>query len=274
MTFLLSRRGLTVLAAVLIVVANAVALTGVALNRGGAPETETELTERELVLPGRIMEDNSGMWLKLQWRNLGEPDVDGLSSNDVSLRSPAWLNEAKLQELGFELTPRLNRQHTLKKRISPRFAYIVLEFDGPLYGESLRRAEARLERELGLTNNAQAQKYARRHVDKERRGASRLFTRDAGLDYEALKSRYSAPNMFIVRGTVRVRVGRAGNTPTRLGTISVSNPMIHVPLEHRDVLDTMLARPDRSRDDLDPRYRVGLAYGSRLEPWVVSVSEL
>jgi hypothetical protein len=57
----------------LILIANVIALAGVAANRSGKPEAVIELTERELRLPYYEMNDeNSGLALHLNWRTLPE----------------------------------------------------------------------------------------------------------------------------------------------------------------------------------------------------------
>jgi hypothetical protein len=50
---------------------------------------------------------------------------------------------------------------------------------------------------------------------------------------------------------------------------------IHVPLKHRQVFDSILARDKSRKNDFQsPRFEVTLAYGSRFEPWIVSVRSM
>ena len=83
------RRGLLV-AAALILVTNAVVLVEVARNRAGAPVETIQLTERELPLNFRGKED-TGVSVSLNGRRFYSVGDDF-----------SWLNQAKLEELGFD----------------------------------------------------------------------------------------------------------------------------------------------------------------------------
>ena len=91
--------------AALILLANAVALLGVYLNRSGEAESRMLLTQRELSLPwGRGMaRENSGLALALNWRVLdagtGEYYGSGFGTNGGM---PDWLDQAKMAALGFD----------------------------------------------------------------------------------------------------------------------------------------------------------------------------
>lgn len=97
----MKRRGLLA-AAALVVVANAIALVGVARNRASTLQT-IDLTERELPL-GYQGEENSGIDLHLAINY--EPGV-------------GWFDAAKLKEMGFPAAD-LSRP-----------VYVALEYDGP-----------------------------------------------------------------------------------------------------------------------------------------------
>ena len=57
--------------------------------------------------------------------------------------------------------------------------------------------------------------------------------------------------------------------------VKLSPAKIHVPLKHRKIFDAIIARGKTKKDEFGlPRYEVKLAFGSRLEPWIVTVSPL
>jgi hypothetical protein len=71
MKILLSSRALFLLGFFMIVATNIVVLSGVASNRSGNPESEVILTERELQLPYKIHEENSGLTLSTSIHKFG-----------------------------------------------------------------------------------------------------------------------------------------------------------------------------------------------------------
>jgi hypothetical protein len=135
-------------AAGILLLADAVLLMGVALNRRGGPEATLQLTERELTLPRRT-EENSALSLMLQWR-------------DRTFRQPGleWLGPAKLQELGFD---------TQAERPASKPALAVLELQAEAgEGESrLKVVDAGLDR-AGLRN---------RYPDRSRHAITHGFIR-------------------------------------------------------------------------------------------------
>ena len=136
-----SRSLLLLLALVLIVTANAFVLSGVVYNRSGPPDAQVVLTERELALPYRSHEENSGLALRLDWRVLGEE-----GDRYAWRSSPPWLTPAKLKALGFDLPedPEARANDRYARTPLPKEVYIVLEQDGPFYRETLERVAAAL----------------------------------------------------------------------------------------------------------------------------------
>jgi hypothetical protein len=104
----MKRTGL-LLAIMLVIIANLVALSGVWFNRTGAPDSVITLTERELPLMPRE-DDDSGIAVRLNWRN--EDDAT------------PWLDRDKLQELGFACPPH-DFEHDI---IQVRKLFVVLEY--------------------------------------------------------------------------------------------------------------------------------------------------
>ena len=91
-------------AIVLIVLTNMVVLAGVAYNRSGEPDAVVQLTERELHWKkhyGMTDKEDTGLYLNLKWNMGGFP-----------YRYPpwtfqqenSWLNQEKLQVLGFDIS--------------------------------------------------------------------------------------------------------------------------------------------------------------------------
>ncbi len=261
---------------VLILIANVAVLTGVASNRSGDPESLVELTERELQMPYRLHEENSGLSLRLTWRAIGNND-------DVNWGSPAWFDVKKLEELGFTVEDTIRSEETSKrhKYSVSKEAFIVLEHDGVAYRKTLKRAEGDLDEAANSFKiNSEDEELrdsferAQERLERERISASRLFAIDAGLEAGELRKRYSDRARFIITpGRVNLRYDYSNMTDEPFGYISdLSVENIHVPLNLRDVLNPIIARDKSDQNELkSPRYRIELAYGSRFEPWIRSV---
>jgi len=268
-----SSRGLVSLGFVVLLVVNLYVLYRVASNRSGKPEALVKLTERELELPLRINKENSGLYLLLDWRVIND-------SGNFGHFSPVWLNEKKLGELGFSASnKKFNRLETTKE------VFIVLENNGEHYRQVIEKAEKELLKEKSLFEEDREDKKllarkeaAEKHLKYERLNASRLFVIDAGLNPDKLRKKYADRTRYIItRGLVWPSNNAAPGSRKPTGVIGMSNAeRIHVPLEHRKVLDAIMAQNKSDIHDqfAPPRYEVELAYGSRFEPWIVSVTSL
>lgn len=276
----LSSRGLFAMGFVILIVTNIVVLSGVASNRAGTPETRITITERELQLPYRVLEENSGLTLRLVWRALGQ-DKD--YNNYNNWRSPVWFSTEKLEELGFNTDNYLGSKNdtSFYKQPIPKEVFIVLENNGEPYREAVKRAEIALEKEKDLFKLNSGDKRLRdnferaeKRLKRERITASRLFAIDAGLDPQKLREKYHDRTRFIItKGLVKPGYNYNKKRKEVFGYItklSVAN--IHVPLKHRKIFDAILVQDKSKRNEFrPPRYEVVLAYGSRFEPWIVSV---
>jgi hypothetical protein len=122
----------------MILLANTVALGGVAYNRSDEPESILRLTERELQRPYEwvLNRENSGLSLRLRWRTLAEdtgPAPATYASFAGAGGSPKWLNQAKLIALGFDARPRLHNDGKMHAdRVLPREVLLVPESNGRL----------------------------------------------------------------------------------------------------------------------------------------------
>lgn len=281
MTFNLSSRSLYLLAAAIIAVANAVVLAGVAANRQGEPDARLGLSERELRLPYSSGRDNSGLALQLIWRTLGTDRDDGQSGN---WQPPDWLTSGKMMELGFDPPTQLaipaGDHHW--RRPPAREVFVVLEVDGPLYGEAVRRAEAAAQRQrttiLSMHDGKRAQELleaATKQEEYQRATESRLFAVDAGNDAKTLRQRYPDRSRFLVtRGIITPQRRQENGREELTGTISrLTVNFIHVPQQFHAVFNELSSRHQADNSRLpSPRYAAEIAMGSRLEPWLVTVS--
>jgi hypothetical protein len=265
------------IAALLLVVAvNAVVLAGVAWNRAGQSESTLRLTERELplVTPYADEPENTGMALRLKL-------------NDESY-SPAWLDAEKLRQLGFSVPDVVVQHDEYTKKSLPRFAWAVLEFDGPAWQAFLAQEEAQIDRSRleadegnALTQTTQRLQEA---LARTRENGSRLVAVDVGQDAAALRARYADNTRYLITGAeVGVGVGRAPSpddddeAPMRVeGYLRVLIDRLHVQPRHRALMQSIVG-DDRAEDRQwgsawPPRYEVVLTYGRGHEPWVVDIA--
>ena len=281
-----SRSSILIAGVGLILLTNAIALGGVAYNRSGEPESILRLTERELERPydWGANRENSGLALTLRWRTLVEsadPAVNMYTGYAGADGSPKWLDEAKLIALGFDARSRSHSDRDWSTdRILPREALLVLESNGPTYLRALERARQHAAREDTLSaanpNNEQMvrrAKSAKERLDGEENESSRLFVVDAGLDLAQLRSTYPDRSRYaIVRGEVRSRWIKAGNEPTKLtGYVSgIHTDRIHVPLAFHSYFAPSGENKHVGRSARMTPSETAVAFGRRLEPWIVS----
>jgi hypothetical protein len=277
----LSSRALFVMGFAVLIASNIIVLAGVALNRAGEPEAVTVLTERELCMPYRFHKENSGLALRLVWRT--EAKVNEAIHYIRTGSFPAWFDEKKLEELGFEVEAEagpepypVRYREQLQKEV-----FIVLENDGNTFERALGSAEAALEKaRKALKTNPQDKKLkgqldnAMGRLKLERTTESRLFAVDAGIDARTLRERYGdRPRFIIAKGIVKpgYAYGKKKGFPS--GHISkLSMERVNVPLELRKEFDAIpAARKPKTGSSGGLSYRVEVAYGSRFEPWIRAV---
>jgi hypothetical protein len=257
-----------------IAAANAIVLAGAAYNRGEV-ESRLRLTERELRPTETRDADNSGLALRMRWR-AADASSPTRYEDPGAWGSPAWLDAAKMASLGFDTSlpdvpaeqPRsFRRQHA-------RQVFLVLEFDGPAYRQSLQGAAAEAQR-LEARGKPGDLERAAHIVPMERDVNSRLFAVDAGLDAAALRARWPDRDRYaIVRGKVQpVRYGEEG--PHRGLVTEILVAAVHVPLEMRRVFDGVAPEPGLRWMVVDApsvHYEAEVAFGRRLEPWLVAAA--
>lgn len=279
-----SRAWLFIAGVALILAANAVALLGVAYNRSGEPESVLPLTERELALPWRTYDgENSGIALTIRWRVPDrKPDRASAPTYYYSGLAPAWLDKAKLSELGFDVSRSLDtpagRRHY--EKLLAKEVLLVLELDGPAYQAMLERARehARSEAELASANPRKDEfkrraQSAKQDVYLEERANSRLFVIDAGSDASALRARYPDRSRYaIARGQVKPSIAGRESAWYLAGYVTnLSVDRIQVPFAYREIFEPLFQADGRNPSQREPRYEAAIAFGNRFEPWIKSV---
>ncbi len=283
MRILLSSRGLFAFCFVILVATNITVLSGVSSNRNGEPDSQIILTERELQIPYQVYKENSGLSLRLTWRALGPVKEDNYYSNGST---PVWFDAEKLKELGFNINDylRQNDSTTFYKQPILKEVFIVLEYDGEQYAEAVKRSKNGLAREEGLFNKNPDDKKLRDNLNRAKKRLkheqiteTRLFAIDAGVDPGKLRKKYGDRARFIIiKGLVKPRHKFYKNNKEVSGYISrLSVSSIYIPLKHRQVFDAIVTRDKSNRNDIrPPRFNVKLAYGKRLEPWMMSIKAM
>jgi hypothetical protein len=257
-------KGLSFVAAAIVLVTSVATLVFVRQNRTGSPDATLQLTERELRLAPRG-NDETAVMLWLTWRSA--QDTGGM-------RGYPWLDRAKLESLGFDcrVPPGSDeaRRYYRSARAMARDAYAVLEYR-PDEVPTLSDVEPAMAGSTSPGRPLEPAALAR---------LPRLVAVDAGLDPAALRARYPDRTRFLITQAI-VRLlyldaRTAGGSPLLTGDFGALLPQqIAVPREHAALLANLQA--SQREDDAfrrltpDPRYQVTLRYGRNLEPWVAGV---
>ncbi len=255
----------------LIIVVNIVVLGGVAYNRADSVAVLT-LSERELALPMYSDVENSGLALSLQYQVLvSDIDVYQYGSN-----RPQWLDQNKMQELGFDTADFSANKDSSYRDTPEREVYLALEFNGETYKQMLANVQAWHDAVLAEEGVPEMRvKQADKRLLREQVASSRLFVIDAATELNTLQARYQQQdNMLFVKGLVRLRYWADKNDADRgMGYIrSVSLGSINVPYPFNTRLKDL---PVPAFDEVSPPdYEVELHFGKRLEPWIERVTTL
>ena len=225
------KRGLLVAAAI-VVVANGLALAGVAYNRSTGVH-RIVLTEAEM--PRSYDYGDSGA-LRLMW-------LAGLG-----LGSPAF-SEAKMRAAGFDLPP-VSSTSYLNAAALGRAVAVALEVGGEAHQAWLNDFYAHAQPPAAPP-------------------PSRLVVVDIGRDFASMRAAHpDSDRTFIMWGlVVPVRWTAPGGTTTWQGNLSTLLPNdIHLPIGMRDAVTTTRS------GEVEPHYDVVLCIGARGEPWIESVT--
>lgn len=261
----------------LIALTNAIALGGAAYNRTGEPDSTLRLSERELRPPyiWRSGKENSGLSLHLLWRvPPGAAQDLGAYYYAGNGGMPAWLDASKMTSLGFEKPAKDAdaERGVFKQRQLPRDVLIVLELEGPAYRDVLERTAKAAQEVAAKNERGEGEKAAAEMMERETHRSSRLFAVDAGLDRAALRRQYPDRTRYaIVHG--QVRPAWKWETKGAAGSIErLSASEVNVPLEFRRVFEGVMPEGYLVRDTADKHFEATLAFGRRLEPWLVSAA--
>jgi hypothetical protein len=251
------KRASLLVAASVVLIANAFALLHAWRNRSGPVESDITLTERELFSFYDATSDDSGVTVNLHWT---DPQQGYMPDDPVR-----WLDRKTLQELGFDtsVAPSDTAASEFYQRQRARRAFVALEYDGPAWHKWIDAVEHRVQGQSPLP--------AYGGFANQRETSPRLVAIDAGSDAARLRARHpDRISTAIVRAVIHIGVTPEGaNRPAQVyGMIAEIPSSIHVPLPFSDAL-----RPVRG-NRTGARYRIHLRYGSSLEPWIVGVEVL
>jgi len=262
------------LAAALVVLSNLAAWRVAALNRSGEPEAVLVLTERELRLPVRQAE-NTALALALVFEP-PRPRSDG------GPREAGWFDRAKLESIGFDCSRPVTAENADYYRTRPpRAAYAALAFEGALWLKQMERAPRAPQPPSSLTvPDSAIRNGAVRVAPRDPFLDSHLLPIDVDNDPAALRARHPDTRaVAVVEATVALQyVGNAGQPPFLMGRVtSVLPPEINVPREWRGPLEGLQSDAEPGvwpPPQHEPRFRVTVSWGKRLEPWITKVELL
>jgi hypothetical protein len=272
--------------ALLILIANGIALASVAYNRS-VKESELKLTERELIKTYMgLGNESSGMELGLNWRVPLQNDGSAMNYGmGISWYGSVakWLDKAKLAELGFDISMPETNAHAAGHyaRIRARDVFIVLELDGQARQAALEHMKNLLNRSCGPEEKTEVCKQTpdikKNRLWQEENTLSRLFAVDAGLNDAALRARYPDRSKYtIMRGQVKPVLSQSNGKPALMGhLLGMHVTKINVP--HKFIAEIKDIKPGSyylKPGDQVKHYEVIVAFGRNHEPWIVSAKKV
>ena len=270
----------------LVLFVNVIVLAGVAYNRSGAPESVITLSSRELHVRESYESDfkNSGISLRLDWRALGREKGADDRYYYSDWKSPLWLDEKKLEELGFDIKRYAKQGADRYQEPIGNEICLVLENNGESYRDAVKRAEralsvaeAILKENIDSKELGDRQRLAEEDWKDEVESRSRLFVIDAGTDAEGLRSKYPDRTRYLItKGIVTPYHDYCdGNAPRRLaGRISrLGTENIHLPLEYASSLESFKKVKTNGGCGGRSCFEAEFFFGKRLEPWIKSLKE-
>jgi hypothetical protein len=151
----------------------------------------------------------------------------------------------------------------------------VLEHDGHAYRAALEHSRKRMQRAAAESVGEVALRAAKERLEEEERSESRLFVIDAGLDPEALRSRYPQRNEYvIVRGHVELAFDSIEKSSVHGRIAGVDVDSIRVPHAFRSIVEPFATRGAYVPTPRNPRFAATVLFGQRLEPWIVELNKL
>lgn len=276
-------RKFVIAAVILLLLTNIVVLAGVAYNRSDSPLVSIELTERELPIQhyGSSSEENSGTALSLKWQILN-PDSDS-EYFYKTYGTPVWLDRKKLIELGFDMERINGDTDKYKYRTSHLSSEVILalEYDGESYKKARARVKKRLEQVRQEVDDYPddsdlVKKLERYEKELSRMEVSqtRLYVVDASLNEHELLQKYKGKkNFLLLRGEIGLR-WHDDAVGGRIKQLFINQ--IHAPLPLSTQLELLTGgkRYPTYKNFIQPRYRVQLIIGQRIEPWLESATQM
>ena len=270
---------LIIIAAALVVVANAAVFAHIAYNRSGEPRVIT-LTERELPLPYyyyRNRSENSGLSFNIDWQVAGQDANTHYYGRTTSLK----VSSEKLRELGFS-EPDACGGATKERggRDKSRKVWAVLEYDGPAHAQFIKALEKVLAQrtgEIGMVEAQQEKNELQRIKDQlqaVREYDSRLYVIDLSPDKASLEKRYSEDHRKLILAAEIYNSSHCDKSIEKLSvTIQQLLPAsINIPRQFHAGLENLTGLESRNADH-PPRYRAKIAIGKLNEPWLLAVEE-
>jgi hypothetical protein len=284
------------LGALVVLAVNGYVLGVARWNRSGEPTSRIRLTERELAMPLGREKDDSGLFLTLALAD--RPPAPVARARWLTNRKPppyrhAWLDEAKLGALGFDLE-RLRAEARDSSSTHDRFAiavraaYLALEYDGPAWRAWIESREAEVAA-LRASGDGGHLSEAEALLANDETSRSRLMPVDAARDAALLRARHPDRSTVVVAAgfvSARATVDESGSVAIHGEVERLAVPMISVPLDSLRALEPFAPKVSeaeaerRLRDDalasrlpapVAPRYAATLAYGRGFEPWIEGV---
>ncbi len=252
MKFLKSSKNLFILSFLIIILTNIFIFLNIYINRFGDTTSSVILSERELTVPYNYNKENSGVSLRINYRIAGEYTNQPYNYN----KKAYWLNEKKLQKLGFDTKKYKkykNRNSSLEKEV-----FIVLEQNAEAYKRSLKLAQEKLSNlDDKQTRNI---KSIKENLRKEKEENSRLFAIDAGVDYAKLRQLYTDKTKYIIaKGLVKFNFSNYENINGYIVRLSVSD--VHVVVKYKNLLKYKNAK-----------FKAHVKYGNLYEPWISEIN--
>lgn len=276
----------------LIGLVNLIVLAGVAWNRQPPADSSLKLSERELNSTYAYWrQDNSSVALRLdyRWPSPADNAPYGLS---ISAEQMVGLGFAMPTERSDETVRRYRRQ-------LDRDALLVVELAGPAYQREITLARDAYAEALRLQQAVpdsadlrEATRQAKAALTFEQQRASRLLVVDVGVDQQLLRTRYPDRQRYaIVRAIIAAQASSVVTAWTGEGTDlrpenqrwvwqlggSADTPGVHsinVPQRWHATLDRLPAldeQPGMDSASQQKRFTAEVAFGRRLEPWLLEL---
>jgi hypothetical protein len=214
-------------------------------NRLGSPESVLELSEREVALSsdGAKQSEFGVVSLRLLWR-VESPGGNAALTNTPSLQRVPWITRQKLEEL--KVAPSRD-----VRPYSWASVLLVLELNGPAYERALA---GRCEEACGREEMP-----------------SRLYVVNAGRNLKDLRKMYpDRAHYAIVHGVLRIALDTAtGEVAGYVDGLNIETIRCSESLRSNTV--SPAGDTPRRRFLEKHSYKAVVAFGRRLEPWVLSM---